>query len=218
MDFYLVVDPDQNHNTTEAADQAGADVDVKEPETVEVILDRPEPSQTEFVVRVVGCVLLLSIIPIMLGTLAYLIVSGKSMMADSHDLVMPVDIMVISAPTIARGGCAKGACSILYANTVRYTFNNQTKEERYTSSTLHFPGDNFTITISKSSGNPLRSDESELYRDGYARNTAGIVCIIIFVCCPCFSPGIIMCIMECSKHMSRSKSKSKTPMSKTSQV
>ena len=205
------MDPDQvpiAESTTDVPQK-----DTKDP--VEVLdANQFEPSKTEFVARVVGCVLLLSIIPSMLGVLTYLIISGESMIDDSRDLVMPVDVMAISRPTIVQGGCAKGACSTLYVTTVRYTFNNQTKEEPYTSSTPYFTGDNFTITISKSSGIPLRFKESELYHDGYARNTAGIVCIIIFIFCIC--PGIIIYTMECTKHCSRS-SKSRS-LFLTSQV
>lgn len=218
MDLYLVSGQDTGLSTTDVdlyVVQQEAVVDAKEPETVEVILDRPEPCRTKFVARVVGCVLLLSIIPSMLGVLTYLIISGESMMDDSRDLVMPVDVMAISRPTTVYGGCGKGGCTILYAITVRYTFNNQTKEERYTSFTLHFPGDNFTITISTSSGNPLRSEESKLYLDGFARQTAGVVCIIIFVCCPPFCPCIIMCAMKCAEDHSKSKPRPKSkPKSK----
>lgn len=186
----VLVNPDKDPN----ADQSIVDMSQQKAN----VNDRPKLIQTECVIRVIRCVLLLSIIPIMIGVLTYLIISGESMMDDSHGLVIPVDVMAMSRSTSVRGQCGKGACTTLYATTVRYTFNNQTKQAPYTSTTPYSTGDNFTITISKSSGIPLRSKETELYHDGYARHTAGIVCIIIFMLWIC--PGIIICTMECAKH------------------
>ena len=196
MDFYLV-DPDQIPVAKSTTVVPQKTVVVK---PVKMTLHRSKSIQTADAIVIVGCVLLLST---MFGVLTYLIISGESMMDDSRDLVMPVDVMAISRSTSIQGRCAKGACT-LYVTTVRYTFNNQTKEEPYTSSTPYFTGNNFTITISKSLGIPLRFKDSELYQDGYARNIAGII-VLVGVLSLILGIFLSIACSKCSKNSSKKK-------------